>query len=62
LWTGAFALWLAATTMVVASLNINGVATEHVVDIFSRVFGESLELRASKIDDLTFDSTFQKRF
>jgi hypothetical protein len=33
------------STVVVASLNISGVVTGHMVDIFSRVFGGSLKLK-----------------
>jgi hypothetical protein len=55
LWAGDFALWLAATTFVSASLNISKVVTDHVVDIFLRVFGGSLKLRVSKDDALTYD-------
>jgi hypothetical protein len=47
-------LWLAATTVVAASLNKSGVVTDHVVDIYSRVRG-FLELSVSKDDDLTYD-------
>jgi hypothetical protein len=54
LWADDFALWLAATTVVAASLKKSGVATDHKVDIFSRV-GGFLELSISKDDDLTYD-------
>jgi hypothetical protein len=49
LWSGDFALWLAAR------LNKSAVVTEHVVDIFSWVFERSLKLSASKDDDLSYD-------
>jgi hypothetical protein len=54
--TGDFALWLAATTVVAASLNKSGVltdhvVTDHVVDIYSKV-GGFLELSVSKDDNL----------
>jgi hypothetical protein len=57
--TGDFALWLDATTVVVASLNKSGVVTDqvvtdHMVDICWRV-GGFLELSVSKDDDLTYD-------
>jgi hypothetical protein len=63
--TGYFALWLAATTVVVASLNkvrvfTDHVVTNHVVDICSRV-GGFLELSISKDDGLMIsnvDATF----
>jgi hypothetical protein len=57
--TGDFALCLAATTVVAASLNKSGVVTDHVVtdhivDICSKV-GGFLELSVSKDDNLTYD-------
>jgi hypothetical protein len=52
--TGDFALWLATTTVVVASINKCGVVTNHVVDICLRV-GGFLELSVSKDNDLTYD-------
>jgi hypothetical protein len=59
LWAGYFALWLAATTVVAASLKKSGVATDnvvtdHVVNIFLRV-GGFLELSVSKDNDLIYD-------
>jgi hypothetical protein len=54
-------LWLAATTVVVVSLNKSGVVTDHVVDIFLRVAG-FFELSVSKVDNLTYDFTCQRHF
>jgi hypothetical protein len=61
-----FALWLAATTVVAASLNKSAVVTDHmvtdhVVDICSRV-GGFLELRVSKDDYLTYDFKCGRHF
>jgi hypothetical protein len=47
-------LWLAATTVVAASLNKSSVVTDNVVDICSSVKG-FLELSVSKDYDLTYE-------
>jgi hypothetical protein len=52
--TGDFALQLAATTVVAASLNKSAAITDHVVDICLKV-GGFLELSGIKDYDLTYD-------
>jgi hypothetical protein len=64
--TGDFALWLDATTVLVASLNKSGVVNDHVVtdnvvDKCSRV-GGFLELSVSKDNDLTYDFKCGRHF
>jgi hypothetical protein len=59
-------LWLAATTVVAASLNKSAVVTDHmvnnpVVDICSLV-GGFLELSVSKDDDLIYDFKCGRHF
>jgi hypothetical protein len=58
---GYFALWLAATMVVAASLNKSIVASDHVMDICSRFRG-FLELSISKDDDLTYDYKCRRYF